>query len=206
MPNQSPVDKDLQLAPRRLVDLGASITSPVGRTVYRLLEQPIERFLSLDALNRLYSGMSPVVGDRSYFATALRGLGVNYDLTPEDVAKIPVSGPLVIVASSGMCEGGRVLHHLAHGVSDPDNIVLLAGYQAENTLGRKLNEGVSPVNILGRPYVVRAQIAAHQDCVAGRDARRQNRRALDQVQNREDGVPAEQAGRTVGGNAVSGGC
>jgi putative hemolysin len=71
----------------------------VGRTVYRLLEQPIERFLSLDALNRLYSGMSPVAGDRSYFATALRGLGVDYDLAPEDVAKIPVSGPLVIVAN-----------------------------------------------------------------------------------------------------------
>jgi putative hemolysin len=99
MPNQSPVDNNLQLAPRRLVDLGASITSQVGRTVYRLLEQPIERFLSLDALNRLYSGMSPVPGDRSYFATALRGLGVDYDLTPEDVAKIPLTGPLVIVAN-----------------------------------------------------------------------------------------------------------
>jgi hypothetical protein len=99
MPNQSPVDTRVQLAPRRLVDLGASITSPVGRTVYRLLEQPIERFLSLDALNRLYSDMSPIAGDRSYFATALRGLGVDYDLTPEDVAKIPVSGPLVIVAN-----------------------------------------------------------------------------------------------------------
>ena len=99
MPNQSPVDTGLPLAHRRLVDLGASITSPVGRTVYRLLEQPIERFLSLDALNRLYSAMSPVAGDRSYFATALRGLGVEYDLTTEDVAKIPMNGPLVIVSN-----------------------------------------------------------------------------------------------------------
>src|SRR5664279_1374878 len=97
MPNQS--WQETSLVPRRLVDLSESITSPVGRTVYRLLERPIERFLSLDALNRLYSEMSPVVGDRSYFATALRGLGVAYDLTPEDVAKIPANGPLVIVAN-----------------------------------------------------------------------------------------------------------
>ena len=99
MPNRPGEENRIECVPRRLVDLGASITSPVGRTVYRLLEQPIERFLSLDALNRLYSGMSPVAGDRSYFATALRGLGVDYDLAPEDVAKIPVSGPLVIVAN-----------------------------------------------------------------------------------------------------------
>jgi putative hemolysin len=97
MPNQS--WQETSLVPRRLVDLGASITSPVGRTVYRLLEQPIERFLSLDALNRLYSDMSPVAGDRSYFATALRGLGVTYDLATEDVAKIPIHGPLVVVAN-----------------------------------------------------------------------------------------------------------
>jgi putative hemolysin len=99
MPNQPWEENRLEREPRRLVDLGASITSPVGRTVYRLLEHPIERFLSLDALNRLYADMSPVVGDRSYFATALRGLGVEYDLVPEDVAKIPVTGPLVVVAN-----------------------------------------------------------------------------------------------------------
>ena len=84
---------------RRLVDLSATITSPMGRSIFRLIEQPVERLLSLSALNRLYSGMSPAAGDRSYFATALRGLGVDYDLAPEDVAKIPVSGPLVIVAN-----------------------------------------------------------------------------------------------------------
>jgi len=88
-----------RMEPRRVVDLSATITSPVGRSIFRLFEQPVERLLSLSALNRLYSGMSPASGDRSYFATALRGLGVDYDLAPEDVAKIPVSGPLVIVAN-----------------------------------------------------------------------------------------------------------
>lgn len=99
MPNQLRDDTRLVRVPHRLVDLGESITSPMGRTVYRLLEQPIERFLSLDTLNRVYAGMSPIAEDRSYFATALRGLGVGYDLAPEDVAKIPLNAPLVIVAN-----------------------------------------------------------------------------------------------------------
>ncbi len=89
----------LRRVPRRLVDLGANIHGPVRRTFFRLIENPIERLFSLSALNRLYAGMSPVSGDRSYFATALRGLGVEYDLALEDMAKIPVHGPLVIVAN-----------------------------------------------------------------------------------------------------------
>jgi putative hemolysin len=71
----------------------------MGRTLFRLLEQPIERLLSLSALNQLYSGISPNAGDSSYFTSALRGLGLEYDLAPEDMAKIPVQGPLVIVAN-----------------------------------------------------------------------------------------------------------
>jgi putative hemolysin len=82
-----------------LVDLSAKINNPVGRTFFRLLGQPIERLLSLPELDRLYGEMSPAAGDRSCFATALRGLGVDYDLAPEDVAKIPVHGPLVVVAN-----------------------------------------------------------------------------------------------------------
>jgi putative hemolysin len=99
MQERSPENADLQCVPRRLVDLSANITSPMGRTLFRLLEQPIERLLSLSALNQLYSGISPDAGDSSYFASALRGLGLEYDLTPEDMAKIPVQGPLVIVAN-----------------------------------------------------------------------------------------------------------
>ena len=99
MSSQSSGDTGREPAPRRLVDLRANITSPVGRTLYRLLEWPIERLFSLPALDRLYASMSPVSGDRSYFATVLRGLGVAYDLAAEDVAKIPMHGPLVVVAN-----------------------------------------------------------------------------------------------------------
>ena len=57
-----------------------------------------------------------------------------------------------------MCEAGRVLHHLRHNISDSRNTVLLTGYQAENTLGRKLKEGITSVKIFGLPEQVKARV------------------------------------------------
>jgi metallo-beta-lactamase family protein len=67
-------------------------------------------------------------------------------------------GPFIVISPSGMCEAGRVLHHLRHNIGDPRNTVLLTGYQAENTLGRKLKEGVKSVRIFGITAEVRAEV------------------------------------------------
>jgi metallo-beta-lactamase family protein len=67
-------------------------------------------------------------------------------------------GPFVVISPSGMCEAGRVLHHLRHNIGDPKNTVLITGYQAENTLGRRLKEGARSVRIFGIPTEVRAEI------------------------------------------------
>jgi metallo-beta-lactamase family protein len=68
------------------------------------------------------------------------------------------AGPCVVIAASGMCEAGRVLHHLKHGLANPANTVLIAGYQAEHTLGRRLVEKRPEVRILGREVPVKAEI------------------------------------------------
>lgn len=68
-------------------------------------------------------------------------------------------GPLMIIASSGMAEGGRILHHLKNNIGDKNNIILITGFQAENTLGRKIQDGASPVRILGESYDVKAKVA-----------------------------------------------
>jgi metallo-beta-lactamase family protein len=67
-------------------------------------------------------------------------------------------GPFIIIAASGMCEAGRIVHHLANTVGRPENIILIVGYQAENTLGKKLVLGDPVVNILGEPHDVRAEV------------------------------------------------
>ncbi len=66
--------------------------------------------------------------------------------------------PMIIIAASGMCEAGRVLHHLAHHIDDPRSTIIFAGYQAENTLGRKILDGQPRVRIFGEEYGVKAQI------------------------------------------------
>jgi metallo-beta-lactamase family protein len=69
-------------------------------------------------------------------------------------------GPFVVVSSSGMCEAGRILHHLRNNIEDPRNTVLITGFQAQDTLGRKLVEKWPEVKIFGEPMRVRAEIAS----------------------------------------------
>lgn len=65
--------------------------------------------------------------------------------------------PMIIISASGMAEAGRVLHHLRNTVGDPRNCVLLAGYMAEHTLGRRLADGATEVKIFGELYQRRCE-------------------------------------------------
>jgi len=65
---------------------------------------------------------------------------------------------MIIISASGMCEAGRVRHHLRNNISFPNNLVLFIGYCAPNTLGAKIVDGVNPVNIFGEPSQVRAKV------------------------------------------------
>jgi metallo-beta-lactamase family protein len=67
-------------------------------------------------------------------------------------------GPYMIVSASGMCEGGRVLHHLKNNIGDPRNTILLTGYQAEHTLGKKIEEQWDEVPIFGELMPLRAEV------------------------------------------------
>ncbi len=69
-------------------------------------------------------------------------------------------GPFVVISASGMCEQGRILHHLRNNIEDPRNTVLITGFQAQDTLGRKLVEKWPEVKIFGEPMRVRAEISS----------------------------------------------
>jgi metallo-beta-lactamase family protein len=68
--------------------------------------------------------------------------------------------PMVIISASGMCEAGRIRHHLKNNIGDAKNLIFFIGYCAEGTLGDQITKGKSPVNIFGDPYVVRAKVAS----------------------------------------------
>jgi metallo-beta-lactamase family protein len=68
--------------------------------------------------------------------------------------------PAIIISASGMCEAGRIRHHLKNHIGDPRNLVLFIGYCAEHTLGAQIMAGANPVNIFGEPHPVRAKIVS----------------------------------------------
>jgi metallo-beta-lactamase family protein len=78
-------------------------------------------------------------------------------------------GPMIIVAASGMAESGRILHHLANGAGDPRNTVLIVGFQAEHTLGRRIVERRATIKVFGEEIPLRARVevlngySAHAD-------------------------------------------
>jgi metallo-beta-lactamase family protein len=89
--------------------------------------------------------------------------------TEESMALNSRPGAAVIVASSGMCTGGRIVHHLRHHAGDPATQIVIVGYQAERTPGRALVDGARSIVVLGRPVHVEASVhtlggfSAHAD-------------------------------------------
>jgi metallo-beta-lactamase family protein len=77
--------------------------------------------------------------------------------------------PFVVISASGMCEAGRILHHLRNTVESDKNTVLIVGYQAEHTLGRRIVERRDEIKIFGQPHPLRARVevmntfSAHAD-------------------------------------------
>jgi metallo-beta-lactamase family protein len=69
-------------------------------------------------------------------------------------------GPMVIISASGMAEAGRILHHLKNNIEDKLNTVMIVGWQAPNTLGRRLVEKEPRVHIFGEEYEVKAEVAS----------------------------------------------
>lgn len=108
-------------------------------------------------------------GKRGDLPLAFRNLRY---VTTQDESKAlnSLSGPFLVISASGMCEAGRILHHLINSLGDPRNIVLITGFQAQHTLGRRLVEGFKSVKIFGQPHRVAAEVEVLNEFSAHADA------------------------------------
>jgi metallo-beta-lactamase family protein len=89
----------------------------------------------------------------------------------ESKALNDLNGPFVVISASGMCEAGRILHHLRNNIEDPRNTVLIVGFQAEHTLGRKIVEKRAEVPIFGEPMRLRAEVVVINELSGHADQR-----------------------------------
>ncbi|MBI5032301.1 MAG: MBL fold metallo-hydrolase [Chloroflexi bacterium] len=86
--------------------------------------------------------------------------GLHYTRSVEESKRInTLPEPCIIISASGMCEAGRILHHLKNNLEDKRNTILFVGYQAENTLGRRIVDGARKVRVFGDEFTVNARIA-----------------------------------------------
>jgi len=123
------------------------VDSPLSSRATEVYEKHRECY-DAETLNLVLKGDDPFT---------FRGLSFITDVEDSKTLN-DAEGPLIIISASGMCEGGRILHHLAHSIEDERNVILFIEYQAENTLGRRLVEHLEPIRIFGDEYRLRAKV------------------------------------------------
>ena len=125
------------------------VDSPLAVEATGIFLQSHESNFDADTLAILHQGINPIWSQ-----------GVQLSVTPEESKLINMDPhPKVILSASGMCEAGRIRHHLKHNLWRKDSVILFVGYQAEGSLGRKLQEGVQSVKLFGEEIAVNAEIA-----------------------------------------------
>jgi len=111
--------------------------------------------------------------------------GLHETLRSEESKKIAlVPNPKVVIAGSGMSAGGRVVHHEKHYLPDPNNTLLLLGYQAVGTPGRLIQEGLKTVHIFGEDVVVRAHVVT----ISGYSGHKDSNGLINFVEDMRDSV------------------
>ena len=124
------------------------VDSPLANEATRVFLQTDTSFLDDEARALIRSGVNPLYFDDLHTAVSKEdSMALNNDRTPK-----------VILSSSGMCDAGRIRHHLKYNLWRPECTVLFVGYQAAGTLGRKLNDGEKTVKIFGDEIAVHAEI------------------------------------------------
>ncbi len=123
------------------------VDSPLAINATKIFETQ-HQYYDEEALSYLLKGDNPLVFNNLHFCeTSEESQALNEDMQPK-----------IIISASGMCEVGRIKHHLKHNLYRPECTVLFVGYQAEGTLGKKIMSGEKLVKIFGEEIAVNAEI------------------------------------------------
>lgn len=126
------------------------VDSPLAAEATKIYQDNLYDYYDDETLDLLKQGINPIAFP-----------GLKLSITKEDSVAINFDPePKVIISASGMCEAGRIRHHLKHNLWKENNTILFVGYQSEGTLGRKLVEGAKSVNLFGEEIQVKAKIAS----------------------------------------------
>jgi metallo-beta-lactamase family protein len=144
----------------KIPTISVYVDSPMAVAATKVFEQHPEVFD--DEARALLRRHSPLVeGSRvSFIADKEESRALNH-----------LEGSAIIISASGMCEAGRILHHMQHHAGDPKNIVLFVGFQAENTLGRRIVDGERDVKIYGDRMHIGAEVVSIEGLSAHADRR-----------------------------------
>jgi metallo-beta-lactamase family protein len=124
------------------------VDSPLAIEATRVFMENKENCFDAEALEYVEKGINPITfPDLNIAVTSDESRMINFDKTPK-----------IIISASGMCEAGRIKHHLKHNLWHKESLVLFVGYQANNTLGRSLVEGAKTVKLFGEEINVAAEI------------------------------------------------
>lgn len=124
------------------------VDSPLAVSATTVFHKNISECFDEETLALVNAGINPLkFPGLSLSITSDESKAINFDESPK-----------VILSASGMCEAGRIRHHLKHNLWRAESTILFVGYQAVGTLGRSLVEGASEVKLFGEPIEVRAQI------------------------------------------------
>ena len=132
----------------RIPRLKVFLDSPMAIRVTEVFKKYPELF-DKETLELLHNGRHPCDFPGLHLARSVE----------ESKAINDVKEPIIIIAGSGMCTGGRIKHHLLTNISRPDSTILFVGYQAIGTLGRTILDGAGKVRLFGEMYSVKAKIA-----------------------------------------------
>lgn len=132
---------------RRIPELPIFVDSPLATNVTEVFRRHPECF-DAETTKHLQEAGDPFAFGRLRYTRSVE----------ESKALNDLRYPFVVISASGMCEAGRILHHLRNSIADPRNTVLITGYQAQQTLGHKLLEKRYEVPIFGDPVRLRADV------------------------------------------------